>query len=158
MNLFPWLLFLHVLGAIVAFGPGFTQPLVGRLTASEPQHGNFSARVSQLTTDRVVIPAALSMPVTGALMILVGGIDLLATRWLLLAIVLYVIALLIAVLLQRPAIQRMVALTSAPPPAGAPPGPPPGLPETAAALRRNGAILGILVVTIVLLMVVKPTF
>jgi uncharacterized membrane protein len=158
MNLFPWLLFLHVLAAIIAFGPGFAQPLIGQLTAQEPQHGNFVARANLFTIDRLILPAALSLPVTGALMIIVAGYDLLATRWLLVAIVLYVIAISIAVFLQRPAIQRLIALTSGPPPAGAPPGPPAGVPETAAAVRRNGAILGILVVTIVLLMVVKPTF
>ena len=45
-GLFPYLLFLHVLGAIVAFGPTFAFPFIGALGGAEPQHANFATRVS----------------------------------------------------------------------------------------------------------------
>ena len=46
MNLFPWFLFAHVLGAIIAFGPTFSFPIIGRLGAQERTHGNFATRLS----------------------------------------------------------------------------------------------------------------
>ena len=47
MNLFPWFLFAHVLGAIIAFGPTFSVPIIGRMGAQERAHGNFAMRVSR---------------------------------------------------------------------------------------------------------------
>ena len=40
VNLFPWFLFAHVLGAIIAFGPTFSSPIIGR-------HGRRGARRTQ---------------------------------------------------------------------------------------------------------------
>src|SRR5918992_248628 len=93
--LFPWLLLLHVLGAIVAFGPTFAFPILGAMGGQEPQHANFATRASHRVGDLVVEPFAISMFVTGALMIWSAGIPFLepAFRWLLLAIVLYLVAL-----------------------------------------------------------------
>jgi uncharacterized membrane protein len=158
-ELVPIFLILHILGAIVAFGPSFSLPILGRMVGAEPQHGNFGLRAALRTTDRIVIPFALSMPVTGIGLIWAAGWDLTApaSRWLLLAIAVYVVALSIALLLQRPTVKRLVDLTSSPPPAGSPPGPPPGVPEAAALVRRNGLILQILIVVIVILMVTKPS-
>ena len=41
---FPYLLFLHVMGAILAFGPTFAYSIMGSMAGREPQHANFSAR------------------------------------------------------------------------------------------------------------------
>lgn len=158
-SLVPWLIFIHVLSAIVAFGPTFAFGLYGAQAAGEPQHGNFMARANHHVSDRLVLPVALSMPVSGLLLIWAAEIDLLAARWLLLAITVYVVAVLYAILVQRPAVIRLVELTSGPPPAGAAPsGPPPALLETAAKIRRGGMLTGGLIVVIVALMVVKPAF
>ena len=40
MQLWQFFLFLHVLGAIAAFGPGFAAMVVGPMVAKEPQHGS----------------------------------------------------------------------------------------------------------------------
>jgi hypothetical protein len=151
--LFPWLLFLHVLGAIVAFGPTFAAPVTASLVAKEPQYGNFFARAQVLLGKRLITPVAISLGVTGILMILVRGIDVMARLWLPTAIVLYLIALGYALFVQSPAGVRLVELTSQPPGPG---GPSPELRATAAQVRRGGMLLGLLVVAIVLLMVVKP--
>ena len=156
-QLFPYFLFLHVLGAIIAFGPPLSTPVIAPLVAREPQHANFYSRLQARLTNRVILPAALSMPVTGALMIASIRIDVLATRWLAVAIVLYVIAIVYAIVFQRSAAMRMVELTSRPPKPGVP-GPPPELVATAASLQRGGSFLGLLIVTIAFLMVVKPSF
>lgn len=166
-------LFLHVGAAIIAFGPTFAFPLIGAMAAKEPPHANFAVRVSQHLTERLTIPFALTMPVSGLFLIYFAHINLAARTgwWLSLGIVLYVILLLVALLVQRPTVLKMIEMTakappptapSAPPPTapGAPPpmGPPPAIREQAANIRRNGSVLGLLIVVIVLLMVVKPQF
>jgi uncharacterized membrane protein len=155
--LFPWVLFLHVLGAILAFGPTFAFAIIGAMGGAEPQHANFATRVSARIGDRLVEPLAIFQGITGVLLILISGRDLMAARWLLLGIVLYVIALAYSLFVQKRDVQRIIELTSAPPPPGAT-GPPPGLPEVVARVQRAGMILGINLIVIVFLMVVKPTF
>lgn len=157
-DLYPLLLFLHVLGAILALGPAFAMPLIGGLAGREPAHGGFAARLSHLIEGRLVTPFILSTAVTGAAMIWVRGIPLFepAYRWLLVSLLVYGAALAYSVVVQRPTLLRMVALTSAPPAAG-PGGPPPELSATVARSRRNGLVLTALSLVLVFLMVVKPS-
>lgn len=161
-DLVPWFLLLHVLGAIVAFGPVFAFPIIGAMGGAEPMHVNFATRVSHAISDKRVTPVALSMPVTGVGLIWSASIDVFSpgARWLLLGIVLYVILLTFALAVQRPAVERIIALTSGPPagaPAGPPPsGPPPGLMENVAKVQRGGMITAVLLLAIIFLMVVKP--
>ena len=157
--LLPYILFLHVLGAIVAFGPTFAFPIIGAMGGKEPQYANFATRVSATITDRFVIPLGIFQGVTGALLIWISGRDLFASVWLLIAIVLYLIALIYGLTVQRSALHRVIDLSSTPPPPGTPPGPPPPeLMGAVAKVRRGGMLLGTLIVVIVFLMVVKPTF
>ena len=155
---FPYLLFLHVLGAIVAFGPTFAFSFIGAMGGAEPQHGNFATRVSETISHRLVYPIGITLPITGAAMILVRGIPLAdrAFWWLDLAIVLYVIAYGYSYFFQSRVVARVIELTSAPPPPGAA-GPPPELMALVGRIQRGGMALGILLVAIVFLMVVKPT-
>ncbi|MEW6223472.1 MAG: DUF2269 family protein [Chloroflexota bacterium] len=157
MSLFTILLFLHVLGAIAAFGPGFASMVVGPMVAKEPQHANFYARTQLAANLKLVTPLALSMAVTGVLMIIErGGLSNITggRRWLELAILLYVIAIVYSFAIQAPAGRRLVALTSSPPAPGSPPDP--AIPATARRVRLGGMFLGLLVIVIVFLMVVKP--
>ena len=156
MDLFKLLLFLHVIAAIAAFGPGFASMVVGPMVAKEPQHGNFYARTQLTTATSLVTPLALSMALTGLAMIPVRGwTNIVGTRsWLIVAIVLYVIAIAFAIAVQAPAGQRLVALTSTPPAPGT--GPNPEIPATARRLRNGGILLTALVTVIVFLMVAKP--
>lgn len=157
--LFPWLLFLHVLGAIVAFGPTFIFPLVGAMGGREPQHANFATRLSHTVGSRLVYPIGITLPITGAAMIALTGRDL-ASRgnwWLGIAIVLYVIAYSYAFFVQRRLVDRVIEMTSAPPPPGAS-GPPPELPPLVRRIQRGGMATTTLLVTIIFLMVVKPQF
>ena len=153
-------LFLHVLAAIIAFGPTFTLPYLAVRARREPQHGNFMARASVAVSRGIIIPVALTMAVTGVLIIWSAGIDPLAPiyRWLLLAIALYVLALGFAVLVQVPTGRRIVELTSAPPPPGATGGPPPELLALGQRARLGSYLLMALVTAIAFLMVTKPQF
>lgn len=157
--LFPWLLFLHVLGAIVAFGPSFAFPIIGAMGGGEPQHGNFATRVSHAISSRLVYPIGITLPITGAGMILVRGIDPSARPnwWLGIAIVLYIIAYGFSFFVQRGLVDRVIEITSTPPPPGAS-GPPPELPPLVKRIQRGGMILTVLLIAIIFLMVVKPQF
>jgi uncharacterized membrane protein len=152
-------LFMHVMGAIVAFGPSFVFPLIGAASARDPQHAHFGAVVSEIIEKRLVLPFAVLQGVTGLALILVLKLDLFATHWLLLGIALYLIAIVFAVVVQARNVARMVELTSVPPPSGAAPGgPPPEIVATGKQLQRGGMLLSVLIVAIVILMVTKPSF
>ena len=151
------LLFLHISAAIIAFGPSYTIPLTARMAATEPEHRTFLARMNLMISTRVTCPLALSMGITGALLIIVAHIPV--TLWLQVAIVLYVGLLAYSYFVQIPLSRRILArcprrarltdpardaardcarVTSVGPtpiaPPGAPAGPPP---EVAAIIRRN---------------------
>lgn len=156
MDLFPILLYLHALGAIVAFGPGFASMVVGPMAAKEPQFANFYARTQQAAARRIVMPVSISMAVTGVALIAVRGwANITAGRhWLEAGILLYVIAVVVSMAVMAPAGRRLVELTAQPPAPGA--GPSPELRATAARVRQGGMVLTGLVVVIVFLMVTKP--
>ena len=154
----PLLLFLHVMGAIIAFGPTFAYSIMGAMAGREPQHANFSARQVQAIGNKLVYPLAIFQGVTGVLLIFASGRDLVNERWLGLAIILYAIALIYALTVQRNALHHLIELTSSPPPPDSPPGPPPEVAATVKKIQRGGMFLGALIVIIVFLMVVKPTF
>jgi uncharacterized membrane protein len=151
----PFLLFLHVLGAIIAFGPTFAYSIMGSLAAKEPQHANFSSRQVAAIGNGLVYPLAVVQGVTGLLLIFAGSFRV-ESLWLALGITLYVIALVYALTVQRNALHHLIELTSSPPPPGAT-GPSPEITATVKKIQRGGMLLGLLIVIIVFLMVVKPT-
>ena len=158
LEVFPWLLFLHVLAAIIAFGPTFAFPIIGAMSGHEPQHANFAVRATHRVGDILVEPFAISMLVTGALMIWSAGIPLFdrEARWLVVAVVLYLVALSLALFVSRPNVKRVIALSSDDaPPAGPPP---PEMMSAIGIVQRVGMALLVLLVVIVFLMVVKPDF
>lgn len=170
-QLFPYFLFAHIFAAIVAFGPTFALPLLARMGAAEPQHANFATRISHAIETKITIPAALTMPISGVLMIWSAGIDP-VQLWLIAGIVLYTVAIVFAIAVQAPAVERVVHLTSGVPaaagpgaaPAGLPPelgaapaGPPPGLGAAIAKVQRGGMLLTVLIIAIVALMILRPT-
>jgi len=155
-------LILHVLGAIIVFGPTFMFPVIANQARQSPQNGHFAAVLSEWIETKVVIPGAIIQGITGVALIITIGLDVTSAQWryLIIAIVLYLIAIAYAVVVQAPAARRMVELSgklTGPPPAGAPAGPPPEIAATAKQLQQGGKILTVLVVAIIILMVVKPT-
>jgi Predicted integral membrane protein (DUF2269) len=157
-------LFLHVMGAIAVFGPTFVFPIIAGQVRRAPQHGHFAAVLSEFIERRLVIPGAIVQGITGVGLILITGRDLTTStnRWLISAIVLYLIAISFAALVQAKNAEKMVELTAnmppGPQPAGAPAGPPPAIAATGQALARGGQLLTVLIVLIVVLMVTKPAF
>ena len=152
----PYLLFLHVLGAILAFGPTFAYSIMGAMAGKEPQHANFSARQTAAIGNKLVYPLAIFQGITGVLLIWAANIDPSKQPWLAAGIVLYLIAITYALTIQRNALHKLIELSSTPPAPGTPPNP--EIPATVKKIQRGGMLLGTLVVVIVFLMVVKPTF
>jgi uncharacterized membrane protein len=161
-ELTPWFLFLHVLGAIIAFGPSFSFPIIGAMGAADRPHANFATRVSHAISTKRTVPVALTMPVTGIGLIWSVGIDVFSrdARWLALGIGLYVVLFTYAVAVQIPTTERIIEMTSAPPPdpvpGAAPGGPPPALMALIQKVQRGGLFLSVMIAVIAFLMVVKP--
>jgi uncharacterized membrane protein len=150
-------LFLHVMGAIIAFGPTFSYfPIAGAMAGKEPQHANFVARLGNTITDTRVEPLAIFQGITGLVLIFLTGLNPLDQLWLGLGIVLYLIALGYALFILRPTGKRIAELTATPPPPGAA-GPPPELLAAVKRAQQGGIFLAVMVVVIVILMVTKPT-
>ncbi len=158
------LLLLHVGGAIIAFGPTFTFPIIGAMGGKEPQHVNFALRLAEKLETRLLLPLAIFQGVTGVGLIWVLGtnvLDVKAFLWLDLAIILYVIALAIVFRVAIPTTVALIHATNAPPTPPAPGSPPPSgpPPHIAALVKRQqqfGQIVTVLLVLIIILMVTKP--
>lgn len=162
--MFQLFLFLHVMGAIAVFGPTFVFPIIASQVQKAPQHGHFAAVLADFIERRLVLPGAVIQGITGVGLILITGRDLTASanRWLLTAIILYLIAIGFAAMVQAKNAEKMVHLTAnmppGPPPAGTPAGPPPEIAATGRKLAQGGQLLTVLIVLIVILMVTKPGF
>jgi uncharacterized membrane protein len=155
------LLFLHIGGAIVAFGPTFAFPFIGAAGGRDPQHAGFAAKLTLMISKNLVTPVALWVGATGVLLIIVAGRSL-GELWLGTAILLYVLALGFSMFVAGPNGARLVEALSTPPPApapGSPPpsGPPPHIAELVGKSQRYGQILSLFLVAIVFLMIFKPT-
>jgi hypothetical protein len=169
--MFQIVLFLHVIGAILAFGPTYAYSIIGAMGGAEPMHANFATRVSEKIGTTLVYPLAILQGVTGVALILIGGINLFDQPWLIIAIVLYLGALAYAFTIQRDNVHRLIELTTPPaggppaggpppggPPAGAPAGPPPGVAAVVRQIQLGGMGLAITIAVIVFLMVTKLRF
>jgi len=148
---FLWM-FLHILGAIAAFGFGFYAPIFGMASAKEPQHGNWYMRASKRLSNIIILPFAILMFITGALLVQAGSTEW-SAPWLSISMVLYFIALGIVFLLQRPTLNKVIAATASPP---GPDGPDPAVPGLVKRMQLYGVILLVLTLVILALMVWKP--
>ena len=154
------LLFLHIGGAILAFGPAYAFLLLSPMAASEPAHRNFALRFQQRVATRLVVPLAVFQGITGLLLVWWVGFELFQRGWLIVSIVLYLVALSIAFGVMLPALRTLVPATAGPPPvppAGSPPAEPqPHLVAIARRARLAGMVNATLILVIVFLMVTKP--
>jgi hypothetical protein len=152
-------LYLHIGGAIVAFGPTIALPFIGAKAAKEPMHGNFALRVTELLVSRVVEPGAGFVFLMGLGLIWTRGWNPFTTPWLGLAIILFLITLGFSLFVQTPVVKRMIGLTSGPPPVpaeGAPAGPPPEFVALSKRAAMGGQFMLLMLFAILFLMVFKP--
>ena len=69
-------LFLHVMGAIITFGPTFVFPIIASQVQKDPRHGHFGAVLSELVQRRIIIPGAIVQGITGLVLFFLIGVDL----------------------------------------------------------------------------------
>lgn len=146
-------MFLHILGAIAAFGYGFYAPIFGMASAEEPQHGHWFTKAAKRVSNFIILPFAILMLITGAMLVQTGGTEW-SDRWLSVAMLLYFIALGIVFLVQQPAVNKIIALTEQPP---GPEGPPAELASAVKRTQMAGVALLLLTLGVLALMVWKPT-
>ena len=166
-NLYRFLVFLHVLTVIVGFGSTFVYPLLGNEAKKHPGlEAKGISNANLLAGQRLTEPAIYAAGALGVVLVLVGPFEW-EDPWVGLSLVLYVAALLFSIFVHQPNLKRMDALVNelaamGPPPAGAtgdgPPagGPPPQVVEMeqrGKAAARNGGILHLAFVVILVLMV-----
>jgi hypothetical protein len=106
----PVFLTIHILTAIVAFGPTFAFPLMARMANREPEHGLFVLRLTDRIERSITIPLALTLPISGGLLVWAEGIGLADAHWLVLAIALYLVAMAYAILVQVRTLDRMIEI------------------------------------------------
>lgn len=103
--LFFVFLALHLGAVLVAYGANLLIPFQAETTASE--EGRL-LRIERWVTERLSLPAALSVPFSGAGMVLVVGINPTTRFWLWASIVLYLGTLVYLVARQRPGVMRLL--------------------------------------------------
>ena len=107
MNWFPVLLVIHVALAVALLLPSVVLPFVLRRSGAQP--GRLTRALMALQgTGTLIIAAGLAA--TGAAMLAILGPQLLTQPWLLTALTLYAINLVIAAVVSRPNLRRLVGL------------------------------------------------
>lgn len=151
---FKLLLLIHIAGAIIGFGPTFTFSLLGPMAGQRSGPGGFALMEGMLSiAKRLVIPvASFFQPVTGVLLILEArwSQNFFSHEWLWISILLFAVAFYLAVLVNTPTLEKMISLAKEGKADS---------PEFGALAKRNktlGPITTVLLVTIILLMVLKP--
>jgi uncharacterized membrane protein len=138
-SLFFVFLALHLIAVVVAYGSTVALPF---LRTASPVASSQLATVERLVAEKLALPAALSMPFSGAAMVVVAGINPTTQFWLWASIVLYLGTLIYLVIRQWPGVVRLVR--------GA------GSADELKRLRQSG--IGMLVVILVIgaMMMFKP--
>lgn len=161
--LYPWLMFAHVLGAILAFGPTYAYGTYAGLAAQEGGPARaFNDKARSLVNKRMVMPGTFVVLITGVLMIWVLGYPWTSpsARWLQVSIVLFVGMVVFNMIVPRRRQERLAWLMAqarvAAPAGGPPPPPSPEMLGIIHKLRRDGKIMGAVVIVILFLMILKP--
>lgn len=151
MTVYSWIKFLHVLLAIVAVGFNASYGVWLARAAREPEHELHVLRGIKVLDDRFANPAYGLLLLTGIWMVAISFWQL-TTFWILGGLILWAVVVLVGVGLYTPTLRRQIRVLEAEGPQS----------EEYRWLSRRGTILGIvlaiLVVLIVALMVLKPTF
>ena len=151
MDLYPWFKTLHILFAIVAVGLNISYGIWQAQAARSPEHMGFALRGIKFLDDRVANPSYAGLLVVGIILVLIGPYEF-TTFWIAVAIGLYLVMGAVAIVFYSPTLKRQIAAYES------------GGAESAEfrALgsrgRMIGIILAVIVIAILILMVVKPSF
>ena len=148
-----FLLVVHVLTAITAFGSSFAFPFIGTLAQRERAGAYYLNKAIELTTSRLLVPVGMTQVVTGTLLIFAEQIDLTRNIWLDVAILIYIGAFAFVFVSQQPNLRRVLAMMD--PSRGVPP-PTEEIEAISRRLSFGGMALGAAILVIAVLMVWKP--
>jgi hypothetical protein len=146
-----FLLTLHVFAAIAGFGVSFAFPFIGALAQKEGAPIVWFLRLNHNLGRWLEVFAATVTPGTGAGLIITQHISPwnAANRWLLAALIIYVVAFAFSQLVQNPGVKRAIGMAEQQQFG----------PEFGALMKKlamGGQFLTVMLVTIIILMVVKP--
>ena len=146
-----FLLTLHIFGAIAGFGVSFSFPLIGALAQKEGAPVLWFLRLNHNLGRWLEVFAATVVPGSGAGLIITQHISPWnsANRWLLAALIIYVVAFSFANFVQNPGVKKAIGMAEAQQFG----------PEFGATMKRlamGGQFLTVMLITIIILMVVKP--
>jgi uncharacterized membrane protein len=108
MSWFPILLVVHIALAIALLLPSVLLPFVLRRSSGEPGVAT-RALMAMQGTGTLIIAAGLAL--TGVAMLWILGPDLLTQPWLMVALTLYAINLVVAAVISRPNLRRLIGLS-----------------------------------------------
>ena len=148
------LLLVHILSAIAGFGPTFAFAILGPLAAKRQGPESITIMENMVAIEKkLVIPAAVVVqPLSGILLIFEGPWNegFFSHTWLWVALIIYATALYLALGVQTPTLDKMIDMAKE----GKAPSPEFG--ALASRVAKIGPILTLLLVTIIVLMVLKP--
>jgi uncharacterized membrane protein len=142
--------FIHIAAAITAVGANITYGVWNARSQSEPAHLGFALKGIKFIDDRVANPAYGVVLLSGLVMIFVGHWSI-TSLWIILALVIFVILIVVAVALYSPLLRQLIKVVD---------GGDTSSPEFSRLVNRNrmlGAVFGLLVLLILVMMVFKPT-
>jgi hypothetical protein len=108
MSWFPILLIAHITLAVALLLPSVLLPFVLRRSSGEPGAAT-RALMAMQGTGTLIIAAGLAL--TGSAMLLILGPELLTQPWLMVALTLYAINLVVAAVISRPNLRRLIGLS-----------------------------------------------
>lgn len=142
-------LYIHILAAIVAVGLNISYAVWIIRARMDPAHTAFALKGIKFLDDRIANPAYGVLLVTGILMVFLAGYSL-TTLWIDVALILFVLLIVIAVVFYTPALREQIKLVES--------GDTSSAEFTRLAQRGQvaGQALGVIVLVILALMVFKP--
>lgn len=146
-----FLLTLHIFGAIAGFGVSFAFPLVGALAQKPGAPILWFLQLNHRLGTWLEVFAATVVPGSGAGLIITQHVSPWQSqnRWLLASLIIYVIAFAFSQLVQNPRVKNAITMAEAQQFG----------PEFGAQMKKlamGGQFLTVILVTIIILMVVKP--
>lgn len=151
VDLYPWLKIAHILLAVVAVGFNISYGILISRAAREPQHLGHVLRTVKTMDDRFATPSYLLLAVLGLAMVFIGPWDI-TDLWILASLGLWVVIIALGATQYTPTLRRQIAALDG---GGA------SSPEYVALQDRGnrlGMLIGVIVLVIIGLMVLKPTF
>jgi uncharacterized membrane protein len=142
--------YVHILSAIVAVGLNISYAVWIIRAQREPAHTAFALKGIKFLDDRIANPAYGVLLITGIAMVFLAGYSL-TTLWIDLALVLFVLLIVVAIVIYTPTQRQQIKLVES--------GDTSSAEFTRLANRSQvaGQVLGVIVLVILAMMVFKPT-